>query len=36
MLECKNNPEKTSTTKVGKLTALGYSISTICIFDNKK
>ena len=31
--ECKNNPEKSSTTKLGEHITCGYSISTIWVFD---
>ena len=31
---CKNNPEKSSTTKVGEHIPFGYSMSTIWAFDN--
>ena len=34
--ECKNNPMKTSTTKVGEHISCGYSVSTIWTFDGTK
>ena len=33
---CHNNPKKSSTTKVNKHTASGYSLFTHCSFDNTK
>ena len=33
---CHNNPEKSSTTKINKHTASGYSLFTHCSFDNTK
>ena len=33
---CENNPEKSSTTKIGDHIHCGYSMSTICGFDHKE
>ena len=33
---CKNNPEKSSTTKIGEQIPCGYSMSTIWAFGNVK
>ena len=33
---CHNNPKKSSTTKINKHTASGYSLFTSCSFDKKK
>ena len=33
MNTCHNNPEKSSTTKINKQTASGYSLFTHCSFD---
>ena len=33
---CHNNPEKSSTTKINKLTPYGYSFFTHCLFDTTK
>ena len=33
---CKNNPEKSSTTKIGEHIPCGYSMSTIWTFDRTK
>ena len=33
---CQNNPKKSSTTKINKHTASGYSLFTHCSFDNTK
>ena len=33
---CHNNPEKSSTTKINKHTASGYSLFTHCSFDVTK
>ena len=33
---CHNNPEKSSTTKINKHTASGYSVFTCCSFDTTK
>ena len=33
---CRNNPEKSSTTKINKHTASGYSLFTYCSFGNTK
>ena len=32
--ECKNNPENSSTTKIGEHIPCGYSMSTMLAFDN--
>ena len=34
MHECANNPEKSSTTKIGENIPSGYSMSTIWAFDH--
>ena len=36
MNTCHNNPEKSSTTKINKHTASGYSFFTHCSFDKTK
>ena len=36
MNTCHNNPEKSSTTKINKHTASGYSLLTHCSFDTTK
>ena len=36
MNTCHNNPEKSSTTKINKHTASGYSVLTYCSFDKTK
>ena len=36
MNTCHNNPEKSSTTKINKYTASGYSLFTHCSFDTTK
>ena len=36
MNTCHNNPEKSSTTKINKHTASGYSLFTYCSFDATK
>ena len=36
LLDCKNNPEKSSTTKLGWHNAYVYLISTLCMFDDEK
>ena len=36
MNTCQNNPEKSSTTKINKHTASGYSLFTHCSFDKTK
>ena len=36
MNTCRNNPEKSSTTKINKHTASGYSLFTHCSFDRTK
>ena len=33
---CHNNPTKSSTTKINKHAASGYSLFTYCLFDNTK
>ena len=33
---CHNNPKKSSTTKINKHTASGYSLLTYCLFDATK
>ena len=36
MNTCRNNPEKSSTTKINKYTPSGYSLFTQCLFDTTK
>ena len=36
MSTCRNNPKKSSTTKINKHTSSGYSLFTHCSFDTKK
>ena len=33
---CKNNPEKSSKTKIGQHISCRYSVCTICVFDRMK